>query len=81
MSAQRVPAVAAIDTWRSRRVYRARIVNSDTAPVVVKSAKALKVGKRISFARVPNLEASARLDWRSGVIWRIEKGCLHLTRT
>ncbi|MFO1497137.1 MAG: hypothetical protein U1G07_01850 [Verrucomicrobiota bacterium] len=71
----------AIDAWRNRTVYRARIVNTETAEVVVKSARVLKVGKRISFAKVSDFEGPRPQNWRSAVIWRIEKDCLHLTRT
>jgi hypothetical protein len=81
MTRNRVPKPEAIDTWRRRPVYRARIIQSDTAAIVVKSARALKLGKRISFARLSDLERGTAIDWRSGVIWRIDKGCLHLTRT
>ena len=81
MSDHRVHAtVQAIDTWRKRRVYRAHIVNSETAAVVVKSAHMLQVGNRISFAVLSDLNGSVPRHWRSGVIWRIEKDCLHLTR-
>jgi hypothetical protein len=82
MSARSVPpTIQAIDTWRRRPVFRASIVNSYTAAVVVKSTRSLKVGRRISFARLSELQGSAPRDWRSAVIWRIEKRCLHLTRT
>ena len=82
MATDSLPAkVPAIDAWRKRPVYRARIVNSETASVVVKSIRALKVGTRISFAKLSDLEGRQPRQWRSGVIWRIEKGCLHLTRT
>ena len=82
MSDHRVPAtVQAIDTWRKRRVYRAHIVNSETAAVVVKSAHTLEVGDRISFAKLSDLNGSVPQHWRSGVIWRIDDNCLHLTRT
>jgi hypothetical protein len=82
MNAHRLGSkVSAIDAWRNRPVYRARIVNTETAAVVVRSTRVLKVGKRISFAKLSDLERSAPGTWRSGVIWRIDKGCLHLTRT
>jgi hypothetical protein len=41
----------------------------------------LKVGRRICFAHVSDLTGPTPLDWRSAVIWRIDQGCLHLTRT
>jgi hypothetical protein len=81
MSAHSLNKVEAIDFWHNRPVYRARIVNSDTAAIVVKSARALEVGRRISFAHLSDLQRGTPRDWRSGVIWRIDKGCLHLTRT
>ena len=88
MSAPRVLAtVQAIDKWRRRPVYRARIVNSEVGGIVVKSARKFSVGKRISFAKLVDLDGTdtdrTPVDhrWRSAVIWRIEKGCLHLTRT
>ena len=82
MSALRVPrAIHAIDTWQRRPVYRAQVVNSETAAVIVKSARGLKVGKRIAFARLADLKGGITADWRSAIIWRIEKDCLHLTRT
>ncbi len=69
------------------RVLRACIVNTETADIVIRSSPALCVGKRISFVKLsdwermkPSRRPSAEL-WRSGVIWRIEKNCLHLTRT
>jgi hypothetical protein len=78
--------VKAIDEWHRRPVYRARIVNLETAAIVVKSARRFEVGRRISFAKVSDLEGRPptgprEQTWRSGVIWRIEKHCLHLTRT
>ncbi len=82
MSVHRVPVrIEAIDTWRRRPVYRAQIVNTETAAVVVKSARSLNVGKRISFAKISELDGGVPRHWRSGVIWRIENDCLHLTRT
>ena len=87
MSARQAPAVQFIDSWGKRPVYRARIVNSGLAGIVVKSARNLSVGQRISFATLadlatrPNLCSRRQEEWRSAVIWRIEKNCLHLTRT
>jgi hypothetical protein len=81
MTAHRVSKAKAIDTWHRRPVYRARVVNSETASIVVKSARRLRVGERISFARLADLQGGHPDDWRSGVIWRISKRCLHLTRT
>jgi hypothetical protein len=87
MSIQRLRTkVEAIDSWGKRPVYRARIINTTTDGIVVKSGRVLEVGKRISFATLSDLEALGRkpdpkFKWRSGVIWRIDKGCLHLTRT
>ena len=55
---------------------------SAPAAVIVKSSRDLKVGKRISFALVSDLERRRTASqWRSAVIWRIDDGCLHLTRT
>jgi hypothetical protein len=88
MSARRFGSnIEAVDLWGKLPVYQARIVNSETSGVVVKSARALIVGKRISFAALADLQGvdtsrvPPRNKWRSGVIWRIDKGCLHLTRT
>jgi hypothetical protein len=81
MSARRLPKPQAIDKWHRRPVYRAQIVNSDPAAIVLKSPRSLRVGKRISFARLSDLEQGKANDWRSGVIWRIDERCLHLTRT
>jgi len=82
MSASRVSTkVQAIDTWRRRPVYRARIVNSDTSAVSVNAAGGLRVGKRIAFARLSDLDHGTLREWRSAVIWRIDNDCLHLTRT
>jgi hypothetical protein len=78
--------VKAIDVWGRLFVYRARIVNSAESGIVVKS-RLLTVGKRISFAALSDLEGAdgrrtlPRGKWRSGVIWRIDNDCLHLTRT
>ena len=90
MSATRV-AVQAVAAFGRRPVYRARIVNSDPDRIVVKSARMFSVGQRISFATLSDLERTeapreqsrkaAEDRWRSGVIWRIDQGCLHLTRT
>jgi hypothetical protein len=80
-------AIKAIDEWRKRPVYRAKIGNSEIAGVVVQLARMLKVGKRISFARLTDLQGTdqgrtlAKQGWRSGVVWRIEKECLYLTQT
>jgi hypothetical protein len=73
--------LASVEVSRRRRIYRARIVHSETADIVVKAGSQLEVGKRISFAPVVVLEGSTPPQWRSAVIWRIDKGCLHLTRT
>jgi hypothetical protein len=88
MNARHVAAhIHAIDAWGKLPVYRARIVHSEVAGIVVKSPRLFTVGKRISFAKLSDLEGAAtgrrppRHTWRSGVIWRIEKDCLHLTRT
>jgi hypothetical protein len=88
MSVHRVPdSVRAIDQRRGRPVYRAKIVNSDTTGIVVKKTGGFAVGKRISFAMLKDLEGVeisgpvANHEWRSGVIWRIQKNCLQLTRT
>jgi len=81
MSAHRLPKLEAIDTWNRRPVYRAQVINSDAAAIVVKSPGTLKVGKRISFARLSDLEQGMPSDWHTGVIWRIKRHCLHLTRT
>jgi hypothetical protein len=81
------PSIEAVDVWGRLPVYRARIVNSEISGIVVKSARVLTVGKRISFAALSDLEGAdarrrlPREKWRSGVIWRIGKDCLHLTRT
>jgi hypothetical protein len=87
MSAHRVQ-IEAVAAWGRRPVYRARIVNSEPARIVVKSARQFSVGQRIHFATLPDLDrieahqrAAPATSWRSGVIWRIDKGCLHLTRT
>jgi hypothetical protein len=78
MKAHRAPAlVHAIDKWRKCRVYRARIGNSEVVGIVVKSARMLKVGKRISFARLLDLEGidhdgtPTEQEWCSGVISQI----------
>lgn len=77
-----------LKAWSKLPVYRARIRTSEVVDVVVKSARRIAVGERISFAALADLAAaespsnsSALPPWRSGVIWRIEKGMLRLTRT
>ena len=47
--------VQAIDRWRRCPVYRARIDDSKVAGIVVKSARRLQVGKRVSFAMLVDL--------------------------
>ena len=88
MSARPLPSkVRAIDAWGARPVYRARVVHSEPASIVVKWTRRLVVGKRISFATLSDLQALGvkavprSAKWRSAVIWRIAKDCLHLTRT
>jgi hypothetical protein len=82
MSAHRlVPNIGAVDARRAHRIYRARIVHSETAQIVVKAATKLEVGRRIFFTRVADLEGSPPGQWRTAVIWRIADNCLHLTRT
>lgn len=76
----------ALNAWGKLPVYRARILASDVVDVVVKSARKLAVGERIAFATLPDLAASeiqgsVQPKWRSGIIWRIEKGTLRLTAT
>ena len=80
MSVPRAPKVEAMDRWHKRPVYRARIVNSETAAVLIKSPRCLRVGKRICFARLSETKGATPQDWRSALIWRIADGCLHLTR-
>ncbi|MHC1764078.1 MAG: hypothetical protein AB9869_07210 [Verrucomicrobiia bacterium] len=75
-----------LSAWGKLPVYRARILASDVVDVVVKSARRLAVGERIAFATLPDLAASetqrpTQQKWRSGIIWRIEKGTLRLTST
>ncbi len=74
-------AVQAIDTWHGRRVYRAQIENPEIAAVVVKSDHTLKVGSRISFAKLSELKDSTTPQWHFGVISRIENDCLQLRRS
>jgi hypothetical protein len=77
-----------LKAWGRLPVYRARILTSEVVDVVVKSARRMAVGERISFATLSDLAAAESASnspalpaWRSGVIWRIEKGTLRLTRT
>ena len=82
MSMRRVSGkVQAIDQWRRRPVYRARILNAESSAIVLESARTLKVGQRISFVMLSEFEEATPQEWRSAVIWRIENDCLHLTRT
>jgi hypothetical protein len=88
MSARRVlNTVEAVDEWRRRPVFRAKIIDSDVSGIVVKSARYLSVGRRIAFAKLADLNGITTdrtpisCQWRSAVIWRIEKNCLYLTRT
>jgi hypothetical protein len=81
MNTHRSPKLKAIDMWGRRAVYRARIVQSHDAAVLIKPGSRLRVGKRISFVRLSDVTGAGLPDWRSGVIWRIDNSCLHLTRT
>ncbi len=63
------------------------MVQSVPARIMVLSPGSLTVGERIVYASLADMQGFD-LDqtppaekWRSGVIWRIEKDCLHLTRT
>jgi hypothetical protein len=88
MNAPCLPAkVHAIHEWSKRAVYRAKVVKSEAAEIVVMSAHSLTVGQRISFVPWANLErmranrTPPAQTWRSAVIWRIAQNCLRLTRT
>lgn len=88
MSAPRslaLPRGKALSTQSAQRVYRARVVNSGYTEIIVKPVRTLTVGKRITFLQVTELKAGrVKVNdpkWRSAVIWRIDNGCLHLTRT
>jgi hypothetical protein len=88
MNAPCLPAqVQAVNEWRKRAVYRAKVVKSEAAEIVVMSAHSLTVGQRICFVPLTDLEGINRnrtppeQTWRSAVIWRIDQNCLHLTRT
>ena len=81
MSAHRLVKSEATDLSGQWRAHRARVVNSETSTVLIKSTARLKVGERISFTRLSDMQSGTKPDLRSAVIWRIAKGCLHLTRT
>lgn len=75
---------SAAEVWTKLPVYRARILTADVADIVVKRARRLEVGQRISFATVSDLVDAERghfEKWRTAVIWRIDKGLLRLTGT
>jgi hypothetical protein len=70
-----------------RPICRAKVVKSEPTRIMVLSPGSLTVGERIVYASLADLEGFD-LDqtppaetWRSGVIWRVDKDCLHLTRT
>ena len=88
MNAPCLPAkVQALHEWRKRSVYRAKVVKSEAAEIVVISPHRLTVGQRICFVPLTDLEGTnadripSAQTWRSAVIWRIDQNCLHLTRT
>jgi hypothetical protein len=79
--------VQAITGISKRAIWRAKVVKSEPTQIVILSIRTLAVGQRITYAFVSDLER-AHVDrippgdtLRSAVIWRIEKDCLHLTRT
>ncbi len=70
-----------------RPICRAKVVKSEPATIMVLSPGSLTIGERIVYACLADLEGMD-LDqtppaekWKSGVIWRIDKDCLHLTPT
>jgi len=79
--------MSAVPQGRKSSIYRARIVHSDAAGIIVKAPHKIAVGARIAFAMLSVLEgvdasnSAPASVWRSAVIWRIEKDCLRLTRT